>query len=182
MNGNIAGAAWLDWVRRCRDILGVAVLLARLFGVRLDSGVLAEVGIGNEELVWMLAIPPIHAGVQTYVGIVGLIDHGPVNIINFDVLASDWVAHSPPVLALFWAGVLVGFCFIASFVVCQLGLDLRVSLPLVSVQVFHKLLNVRNTVLAGVVLPRRDDMLLNVHVDAACRYKVVLMTVLVQSK
>lgn len=51
VNGNVTGGAGFDGVRGRSDVLGVPILLARLAGVGLDGGILAQVGVGDEQLV-----------------------------------------------------------------------------------------------------------------------------------
>lgn len=51
VDGQVARGAGLDGVGRCCDILRTSILFARLVWVGLDSRFLAQVGIGNKELL-----------------------------------------------------------------------------------------------------------------------------------
>lgn len=99
--------------------------------------------------------------------ILGLLDHGTVEIVNFDILAGDRVSNCASVFALWGGGVLVGFhlaIVLGGLLLLLLRVYLGIPLLLVSVQVLHELLNVRYAVLTRVVLARRHNMLLGLHV------------------
>lgn len=98
--------------------------------------------------------------------ILGLLHHITVKVVDLDILACDGVSNSSSVFALALARVHVRFYLAVVLAVCQLRFDSSISLFLVSVQVLHELLNIGNAVLARVVLPRRNNMLLGLHIGS----------------
>ena len=100
-------------------------------------------------------------------GVIDGLDHLGANIVDLDVLASDWVANCPAVSSLGLVIVVSLDLALAFLVLLLLGVDLGVSLPLILVQAFHKLLNVGNPVGAR-IMARRRVMLLLLHVACNC--------------
>lgn len=100
-------------------------------------------------------------------GVIHSLHHLWANIIDLDVLASDWIADCPAVISLGLLGVVSLDLALTGFVLLPFGIDLGVSLPLILVQALHELLNVGNPVGARIVARRRLVFLL-LHVAYIC--------------
>jgi hypothetical protein len=100
--------------------------------------------------------------VVSYHGVFGGLELLLLNVGNLDIFARHRVSDDADILALA-LGIHVVPGFTTLVVVLKFGFDLGVAVLLFPVQAFHKLLDVGNTILTRVVLPRRVHVLYARH-------------------
>lgn len=113
MDGDVAGGAGLDGVWRRGDVLGISIVFAGLAWVCLYGCVLAQVGIGDEQLL-MSSVEERerHCGGRVtagpaYMRIFGGFQHAVVDVVDLDIPSRDWIPNSSPILALLLLATLV---------------------------------------------------------------------------
>jgi len=159
VNGDVARGAGRHGVRRRRDILGNAVLLAGLGGFGRDGGVFSEVGVGDGEH-WLL----------------GRLDVPGVDVLDLDILARHGVPHNAAVLARLVGGNVVDGPAAAG----QRGivLDGLIAPLLVAIETLDELLDVGDAVAARVVGAGAGSRLGHAEDAVRIRYSVLVRSIL----